>query len=78
MLPLITLTQIGVIVGFGVLLDTLLVRSILVPAIVALLGRRFWWPGSLSRHARPLAGPAGVDVERAGGVQAGARGSRGS
>ncbi|GAB3793336.1 MMPL family transporter [Nocardioides ungokensis] len=77
-LPLITLTQIGVIVGFGVLLDTLLVRSILVPAIVALLGRRFWWPGSLSRHARPLAGPAGVDVERAGGVQAGARGSRGS
>ena len=37
-LPLITLTQIGVIVGFGVLLDTLLVRSVLVPALVALLG----------------------------------------
>jgi RND superfamily putative drug exporter len=49
-LPLITLTQIGIIVGFGVLLDTLLVRSLLVPAIVALLGRRFWWPGSLSRR----------------------------
>lgn len=48
-LPLITLTQIGVIVGFGVLLDTLLVRSVLVPALVALLGRRFWWPGPLSR-----------------------------
>ncbi len=48
-LPLITLTQIGVIVGFGVLLDTLLVRSVLVPALVALLGRRFWWPGHLSR-----------------------------
>jgi RND superfamily putative drug exporter len=48
-LPLITLTQIGVIVGFGVLLDTLLVRSVLVPALVALLGRRFWWPGRLSR-----------------------------
>ena len=48
-LPLITLTQIGVIVGFGVLLDTLLVRSVLVPALVALLGRRFWWPGGLSR-----------------------------
>jgi RND superfamily putative drug exporter len=44
-LPLITLTQIGVIVGFGVLLDTLLVRSLLVPALVALLGERFWWPG---------------------------------
>ncbi len=49
-LPLIVLTQIGVIVGFGVLLDTLLVRSVLVPALVALLGRRFWWPGGLSRH----------------------------
>ena len=44
-LPLITLTQIGVIVGFGVLLDTLLVRSVLVPALVSLLGARFWWPG---------------------------------
>lgn len=52
-LPVIVLTQIGVIVGFGVLLDTLLVRSVLVPALVALLGRRFWWPGPLSR-ARPL------------------------
>ncbi|WP_193612481.1 MMPL family transporter [Nocardioides lijunqiniae] len=48
-LPLIVLTQVGVIVGFGVLLDTLLVRSVLVPALVALLGRRFWWPGALSR-----------------------------
>ena len=33
-LPLIMLTQIGVIVGFGVLLDTLLVRTVLVPALV--------------------------------------------
>jgi RND superfamily putative drug exporter len=56
-LPLITLTQIGVIVGFGVLLDTLLVRSVLVPALVALLGERFWWPGdprAAGRGARPL------------------------
>lgn len=44
-LPLITLTQIGVIVGLGVLLDTLLVRTVLVPALVLLTGRRFWWPG---------------------------------
>ena len=48
-LPLITLTQIGIIVGFGVLLDTLVVRSLLVPALVAAIGRRFWWPGPLSR-----------------------------
>ncbi|UPK75314.1 MMPL family transporter [Nocardioidaceae bacterium SCSIO 66511] len=51
-LPLIVLAQIGVIVGFGVLLDTLLVRSVLVPALITLLGRRFWWPGHLSRTTR--------------------------
>ncbi len=43
-LPLITLTQIGVIVGIGVLLDTLLVRTILVPALVFSLDDKFWWP----------------------------------
>ncbi|TQS39522.1 MMPL family transporter [Cryptosporangium phraense] len=50
-LPLITLTEIGVIVGIGVLLDTLLVRTVLVPALVVLLDRRFWWPSGLSRPA---------------------------
>ncbi|WP_020551571.1 MMPL family transporter [Embleya scabrispora] len=44
-LPLITLTQIGVVVGAGVLLDTLIVRTVLVPALVLLAGKRFWWPG---------------------------------
>lgn len=48
-LPVVLLTQIGVIVAVGVLLDTLLVRSVLVPALVTLLGRRFWWPSRLSR-----------------------------
>jgi RND superfamily putative drug exporter len=43
-LPLITLTQIGVIVGLGVLIDTLFVRSLLVPALATLLGEKFWWP----------------------------------
>jgi RND superfamily putative drug exporter len=51
-LPVITLTQIGVIVGLGVLLDTLLVRTVLVPALAALLGESFWWP---ARPARPPA-----------------------
>jgi RND superfamily putative drug exporter len=49
-LPLITLTQIGVIVCFGVLLDTLLVRTVLVPALAFLLGDRFWWPGRVHRE----------------------------
>ncbi|MGQ7297083.1 MMPL family transporter [Quadrisphaera sp. KR29] len=48
-LPLITLTELGIIVGLGVLLDTLLVRTLLVPALFTLLGRRAWWPGALSR-----------------------------
>ncbi|MFF5081441.1 MMPL family transporter [Actinoplanes sp. NPDC000266] len=44
-LPVITLTQIGIIVGIGVLLDTLLVRTVLVPALATICGDRFWWPG---------------------------------
>ncbi|MDG4831948.1 MMPL family transporter [Solwaraspora sp. WMMD1047] len=51
-LPLVTLTEIGVIVGLGVLLDTLLVRTLLVPAIAITLGRRFWWPSELSRRQK--------------------------
>ena len=43
-LPLVVLAQIGVIICLGVLLDTLLVRTVLVPAIALLLGDRFWWP----------------------------------
>ena len=49
-LPVIVLTEIGIIVGLGVLLDTLLVRTVLVPALVHLLGDRFWWPRRLPRH----------------------------
>ncbi len=48
-LPVIVLTEIGVIVGIGVLIDTLLVRTVLVPAIVQILGPTFWAPGRLSR-----------------------------
>ncbi len=47
-LPLITLTQIGVIVGVGVLLDTLLVRTVLVPALAFVLAERFWWPAKVT------------------------------
>ncbi|MFU8872652.1 MMPL family transporter [Micromonospora sp. SL4-19] len=50
-LPLITLTQIGIIVCVGVLLDTLLVRTVLVPALAFALGDRFWWPGRIRREA---------------------------
>ena len=42
-LPLVVLAQIGIVIFAGVLLDTLVVRTILIPAIVQLLGERFWW-----------------------------------
>lgn len=44
-LPLITLTQIGIIVCIGVLLDTLLVRTLIVPSLAFITRERFWWPG---------------------------------
>ncbi|MEY4451302.1 MAG: hypothetical protein RLZZ380_423 [Actinomycetota bacterium] len=43
-LPLLALTQIGVIVCIGVLLDTLLVRTVIVPALAFIAGEKFWWP----------------------------------
>ncbi len=46
-LPLIPLTQLGVTVALGVLLDTLVVRSVLVPALTFELGERTWWPAPL-------------------------------
>ena len=43
-LPLITLTQIGIIVCIGVLIDTLLVRTVIVPALAFITKDKFWWP----------------------------------
>lgn len=43
-LPLVVLAQVGIVIFIGVLLDTLIVRTVLIPAIVQLLGERFWWP----------------------------------
>lgn len=48
LLPLVTLGQLGLIVGIGVIVDTLVVRTVIVPAIFGLLGDRIWWPGKLA------------------------------
>ncbi|MFE4545186.1 MMPL family transporter [Arthrobacter sp. NPDC056727] len=49
-IPIMFLVQLAFIVSFGVLLDTVLVRSLLVPALAYDLGRRIWWPGKLARR----------------------------
>jgi putative drug exporter of the RND superfamily len=51
-LPLVFLTEIGFVVAFGVLLDTFLVRSVLVPALVIKIGPSVWWPSALARRER--------------------------
>ncbi|HET8880431.1 MAG TPA: MMPL family transporter [Arthrobacter sp.] len=48
-IPIMFLVQLAFIVAFGVLLDTILVRSLLVPALAYDLGHRIWWPGKLGR-----------------------------
>ncbi|HEU5127645.1 MAG TPA: MMPL family transporter [Glycomyces sp.] len=54
-LPLLFLAQIAFIVAFGVILDTIIVRSLLVPALTIDIGRRVWWPSRLSRRVRGTA-----------------------
>ncbi|MGK8489323.1 MMPL family transporter [Nocardia asiatica] len=46
-LPLITLTQVGIVVGLGILLDTFVVRTVVIPALFSLIGRKIWWPSEL-------------------------------
>ena len=48
-IPILFLLQIAFIVSFGVLLDTFLVRSLLVPALSYDIGRAIWWPSALAR-----------------------------
>ncbi len=52
-IPILFLVQLAFIVAFGVLLDTVLVRSLLVPALSYDIGRFIWWPSRLSRPVVP-------------------------
>ena len=58
--PLVLLIELAFTVAFGVLLDTLLVRTLLVPSLIYDVGRFVWWPGQLwigARRARPADRP---------------------
>jgi putative drug exporter of the RND superfamily len=52
-LPLVFITEIGFAVAFGVLMDTIVVRSVLVTALTLDVGRWMWWPSKLSRVHDP-------------------------
>ncbi|WP_055401446.1 MULTISPECIES: RND family transporter [unclassified Mycobacterium] len=68
----LSIAQIGTTIAVGLLLDTLVVRAFVVPSIVALLGRWFWWPRTLPRRATVAAEtPAPQAVPTATAVGAG-------
>ena len=53
-IPIVFLAQVGVTVALGVLLDTFIVRSLLVPALVHDIGPKVWWPSKLARAEQPV------------------------
>ncbi|MCQ4127488.1 MMPL family transporter [Rhodococcus erythropolis] len=57
-LPLITLTQLGIIVGLGILLDTFVVRTLVIPALFTLIGPRVWWPNRIDSSSSTTAPPS--------------------
>ena len=67
-IPLTTLTEIGFAVAFGILLDTIVVRLLLVTALNLDVGHRMWWPGKLARKPDPA--PEQLRQERAAALAA--------
>lgn len=51
-IPILFLAQIAFIVSFGVLLDTLIIRSLLVPSLTLEIGKKMWWPSRISKKGK--------------------------
>jgi RND superfamily putative drug exporter len=67
LIPIVFLVQIAFIVAFGVLLDTTVVRSLLVPAFAYDIGGHIWWPSRLDRSSPPPA--ANTTASKVGQVE---------
>ncbi len=77
-IPIMFLAQIAFIVAFGVLVDTFIVRSLLIPALMYDIGRFIWWPNAMSKkHVDEHAVAGGLvlrereDAARAGATEQG-------
>jgi RND superfamily putative drug exporter len=77
-IPILFLAQIAFIVAFGVLLDTFVVRSLLVPALALDIGRAIWWPSTLARRPEPAAATAARGAVDPAHPRRAARRTRGS
>jgi RND superfamily putative drug exporter len=78
-MPIVAFAEIGFAVALGVLLDTLIVRSVLVTALNLDIGGRMWWPSRLARDDARLTaeGDAAASLEGAGSEGAGDSGDSG-
>ncbi|GIG21407.1 putative membrane protein ActII-3 [Cellulomonas chitinilytica] len=63
-LPLVSFAEIGFAVAFGVLLDTIIVRSVLVTALNLDIGKTMWWPSALAKRPDPSLAPAAKEPEQ--------------
>jgi RND superfamily putative drug exporter len=78
MLPLMVLGQLGLIVGVGVLVDTILVRTVIVPSIFGLVGDRMWWPNKKITHFHENAEAGAADGSADGAVGSTTAGTTGA